>query len=57
MRKNTRCFLSIVAAGVALMTPIRMTFADSDDKAATESPLSNIKCSVVAMGTVDSCLR
>src|SRR5271165_590144 len=30
MRKNTRCFLAIVAIGLALITPIRMAFADSE---------------------------
>lgn len=37
MRKYARCFLAIVAIGVALMTPIRMASADSENKAFADS--------------------
>lgn len=37
MRKNTRCFLAILAVGVALMMPIRMAFADSQHTAFSDS--------------------
>src|SRR5271165_2755078 len=40
MRKNTRCFLAIVAVGVALMTPIRMAFANSEVSHSTDKDKS-----------------
>ena len=37
MKNNTRRFGAIVVVGLALMTPIRMALADSENKAFTES--------------------